>query len=110
MLSLSVVVTIATAVRVGNGAAAPKWSGTQRMSKPASSARLALSSSASRDLKNRMLIPKRKSLATNNLRSTIRYRPTAGGLGQSLNQGAGDRRQDIVTRHWAARADPADSC
>ncbi len=68
MLSFSVVVTIATAVSVGKGAAAPKWSGTQRMSKPASSARLALSSSASRDLKNRMLIPKRKSLATNNLR------------------------------------------
>jgi len=37
---------------------------------PASSARFALSTNLSRDLKNRMLIANRKSLATNNLRST----------------------------------------
>ena len=63
------VVTIATAVNVGSGAAAPRWSGTHKMSYPRSSARLTLSTKAERDLKNRMLSPKRKSLSTNNLRS-----------------------------------------
>src|SRR4051794_2060055 len=70
MLSLILLVTIATAVSVGDGAAAPRWSGTHKMSYPRSSARFTLSTNAERDLKNRMLSPKRKSLPTNNLRST----------------------------------------
>src|ERR1700709_412665 len=109
MLTRMFVVTMATAVNAGNGATAPRWSGTQSTSKPASSARLAVSCSTARDLMNRMLSPKRKSLATNNLHSTeLRNLPRARRGRQSLDQASGGGRQTVQAGKWTARAQTPD--
>src|SRR4029077_14062277 len=97
MLRRILVVTIATAVSVGHGAVAPRWSGTHRMSYPRSSARLTFSTKAERDLKNRMLSPKRKSLSTKNLPSTEQL-PGTRRIRQASHQGGGHGRQAVGAR------------
>src|ERR1700744_7714 len=105
MLSRSPAVAIAAAVSVGKGAAAPRWSGTDRTSNPTSSACFSLSTSRSRDLKKRMLIPKRKSLGTNILRfSELRQLPGSGRARQAMHQGTGNRGQAVVAGQRSARA------
>src|SRR6516165_5047196 len=110
MLRRILVVTIATAVSVGAGAAAPRWSGTHKMSYPRSSARFALSTNAARDLKNRTLSPKRKPLSTNNLRlNGPEQLPGARRSRQALHQGGGDGRQAVGARQRAARTKAPDA-